>query len=107
MTYRFLHGARVDFDLAINWYDGQLPGLGDQFIDEVYATIWRVVALPHSFSRKAGAPRGREVRVVKVDRFDFLVIYEVTSIEIFIVAIPHARSIRQSWRRRLPPPPTP
>jgi len=59
------------------------------------------VANPHAYSPAAGAPRSREIRVLKVDRFDYLVVYEVTRAESVVIAVAHARSVRREWRRRL------
>lgn len=102
MNYRFLDEARTEFDTAVDWYEAQRPGLGDDFTDEVYSTVQKIVANPHAFSRAPGAPRGREIRVLAVDRFDYLVVYEVTPGEVVILAVPHGRNNRRGWRLRQP-----
>ena len=91
MTYRFLAEARADFDIAIDWYEARQAGLGDDFIAEVYATVQRVVANPQAFPSAARAPGGREVRVTKIHRFEYLIYYEVTSNEIAILSVPHGK----------------
>jgi toxin ParE1/3/4 len=101
VTYRFLPQARVDFDLAVDWYEAQQPGLGDDFLNEVYATVQRIVANPHAFARVARVPAEREVRILTVHRFEYLVIYEVLPSEVVILGILHARRGRQPWRSRL------
>jgi plasmid stabilization system protein ParE len=100
MTYRFLAEARADFDAAVDWYDAQRPGLGDDFTDEAYATIRRIVAQPHAFAPVARVPRGREIRFLGVDRFDYIVVYEVLAAEVVVVSVYHTRR-RPSWRGRL------
>ncbi|HET6572931.1 MAG TPA: type II toxin-antitoxin system RelE/ParE family toxin [Fimbriiglobus sp.] len=100
MTYRFLAPARVEFDAAVDWYDARRTGLGDDFADEVYATVQRIVANPLAYSRVPRATRGREIRNLKVSRFDYLVVYEVLPSEVLILSIRHARRRVRAWRRR-------
>jgi len=102
MTYRFLDVARADLDDAAAWYEARQTGLGGDMIDEVYAAVARVVAMPVAYPKVAGCPRGREVRVVLPHRFDFLVVYEATAVEVVIVSVTHGRSARHQWRSRLP-----
>jgi hypothetical protein len=42
------------------------------------------------------------VRVARVGRFLVLMTYEVAATEVIILSVTHARSARQTWRRRLP-----
>ncbi len=100
MTYRFIAPARAEFDAAVDWYEARRAGLGDDFADEVYAAVRKVVANPHAYSRVLGAPPGREIRAVKVNRFNYLVAYEVLPSEILILSVRHARRRGQPWRRR-------
>lgn len=102
MTYRFLDAARADLDDAAAWYESRQIGLGGELIDEVYAAVVRVVAMPLAYPKVAGCPRGREVRVVVPHRFDFLVVYEATATEVVIVSVTHGRSVGRHWRQRLP-----
>ena len=107
MTYRFHHEARVEFDAAVDWYDAHQPGLGDDFIAEVYATVQKIVSNPHAFARARRTPPGREIRFLKVDRFEYVIYYEVTPSEVVILSVAHGRRGRQTWRGRLPNPPAP
>jgi plasmid stabilization system protein ParE len=100
VTYRFLAAARAEFDAAVDWYDARQSGLGDDFADEVYAAVQRIVANPHAYSRVPRVPRGREVRTLKVDRFAYLVVYEVLPSEVLILSVCHAHSRGRAWRRR-------
>lgn len=101
MTYRFLAGARADLDAVAVWYESRLPGLGDDFTDEVYDTVQRILAFPHGHAPIA-APSGREVRGAVVRRFNYVVIHEVLPNEVVIAAVRHPRSNSRAWRRRLP-----
>lgn len=103
MNYRFLPLARWDLFDAADWYDGQLAGLGQEFSDEVRARVLALAGQPRLFGRVQPPVRGREVREAPVHRFPYLVIYEVTAIEVVIVAVVHARRSQRVWRRRLSP----
>lgn len=100
MTYRFLAAARVEFDAAADWYEARRAGLGDDFVDEVHAAVRAIVANPHAYSRVPRTPRDREIRVRKVDRFDYLVVYEVMPSEVLILNVSHARRRGRRWQRR-------
>lgn len=76
--------------------------MGDDFIDEVYATVQRMVSGPQAFPRANRTPTGREVRVAKVHRFEYLVYYEVTAPELLILCVTHGKRGRHPWRQRLP-----
>ena len=47
-------------------------------------------------------PRGREIRVVKIGRFDYLLYHEVLPTEVVTIAIQHARRKSSAWRKRTP-----
>lgn len=100
MTYRFLAPARAEFDAAVDWYEARWAGLGDDFADEVYAAVQAIVANPHAYALVPRTPRDREIRVRKVDRFDYLVVYEVMPAEVLILTVCHARRRGSRWRRR-------
>jgi toxin ParE2 len=102
MTYRFLDAARADLDDAAAWYEARQGGLGGELINEVYAAVARVLAMPLAYPKVPGCPRGREVRVLVPHRFDFLVVYETTAAEVVIVSVTHGRSAGHRWRQRLP-----
>lgn len=102
MNFRFAPGARFDvFDL-MDWYDAQSAGLGDDFHDEFEAAVRRICQHPRAHGRVPTAPRGREIRHALTHRFLVIVTYLLTPGEIVILSVQHARSVRRTWRRRLP-----
>jgi plasmid stabilization system protein ParE len=101
MNYRFLLEARWDLFDADDWYNGQLPGLGVLFTDQVEDRVREIAARPRLYGRVDPPVRGREVRQALVRRFPFTVIYEVAANEVIIVAVIHVRSSGRRWRRRL------
>lgn len=107
MTFRYAPGARGDvFDLA-DWFDAQTPGIGIQVVQEVQLAIDRILITPSGYSSVRRQPKGREIRAVKIDRFNAVIVYEVLIGAIVILSVTHGRRIRQAWRRRVSAPPSP
>ena len=102
MNYRFTQEAREEFDWAADWYEARRRGLGDEFVSELHATLQRIVFLPHSFARIASVPRGREIRFLTIDRFDYFLVYEVTSTEVVVLGVSHSKSQLRKWWKRNP-----
>lgn len=102
MTHRFLSRARIEFDDAADWYEAKRPGLGDEFVAEVYATVLRILAQPQGFARYPGTPRTHDVRFLAVNRFDYVVIYEPTPTEVVVISVAHTKRNRRPWRRLQP-----
>ncbi|MBP3954514.1 type II toxin-antitoxin system RelE/ParE family toxin [Gemmata sp. G18] len=101
MRYRFLALALLDLlDLA-DFYEDRQPGLGGRVTDAVEARARDIGAQPHAAAR-VRAPRNREIRACLVNPYLVTITYEVTATEVVILSVPHARSARRPWRRRLP-----
>lgn len=101
MTYRILVEAGSEIDIAQVWYERQKPGLGDDFVAEIFEAVRRILQFPHSFARMDYTARNREIRFLNVDRFDYLIVYEVLPLEVVILGVPHSHSSRRPWRNRL------
>jgi len=81
---RFRDEATTEFRDAIDWYEDQEDGLGDDFIDEVDATVEKIRRLPRRFPTKF-----RDVRRALVSRFPFAVYFQEAEDEVLIVAVYH------------------
>jgi len=64
MKVRFLRPADWELREALNYYDSQKPGLGDDFLDELQKTLERVVNFP-----KAQPRVGKAIRRSRTHRF--------------------------------------
>ena len=104
MTPRFEAAARADFDRASDWY-ARRGGrtVGERFIATVEATVARIVMFPSAAGMVHRPPVGREIREVKVPRYDYIITYEVRPPEVVILSVGHAHQKSQPWRRRLRP----
>ncbi len=96
MTVRFLAAAREEFDGAVEYYDQQRFGLGQELADELDAVIERIVSDPTSYEQmEPGIFR------LSTQRFPYSVIYVVRSDGVLVVAFQHAKRRPGYWKRRL------
>ena len=101
MKHRLTSDAKSDLFDAADKYDAA-AGCGDAFADEVDRIVSIIQANPQGFSRAPRCPRGRDIRVVKIGRFDYLLYHEVLAAEVVTIAIQHARRASPAWRKRTP-----
>ncbi len=95
MKLRYSREATAELRLASARYEGQRPGLGDQFIDAVNDTACQIAEWPsagHPFDNFA---RGRIVR-----RFPYWLVYEQRGAVIVVTAIAHQSRGDDYWRSR-------
>ncbi len=101
MKHRFSSAAEAEFLDIIAYYEARVRGLGAEFRVETMRYISIIEANPQGFSLAARCPRGREIRVVKLGRFDYLLYHEVLPTEVVTIAIQHARRKSTAWRKRI------
>jgi toxin ParE2 len=92
-----LGAARAELWKAVEYYDEQLPGLGDEFAAEVERTLRQLQVFP-----ELGSPGTAETRRVPLRRFPFHVIYRIRSGGLVIVAVAHQRRKPEYWMKRRP-----
>lgn len=79
--------AIEEFLDATAWYEAQRPGLGTAFLEEFDRVIARLCEFP------AAAPRvGRDLRIARVRRFAYSLIFRCRDGELRILAVFHVRS---------------
>ena len=99
MKHRITDEAKADVRRAAAKYDDD-AGCGHAFAREVMRFIAIIGANPQGFSLAPRCPKGREIRVVKIGRFDYLLYHEVLATEVVTIAIQHARRRSAAWRKR-------
>jgi plasmid stabilization system protein ParE len=92
--------AAAEMHEAADWYDGQRDGLGDELMDEVNATIREIAADPTRFPRYEGRQLKPTVRRALVNRFPYVVSFEVVNDIIWILAVFHGHRRPGYWRNR-------
>ena len=89
--------ARLEFEDAVVWYDGQQPGLGDRFEAGIHVTFQNILRDPERFQFVS-----RTIRKAGVAVFDkYKVYFRVEPDFIGIVSIFHGSRNPAELRRRL------
>lgn len=96
MTIRFLRAARAEFRQATRHYESQRQGLGEEFADEIQATIDRIARQPES-----GHQISRNARRCLVRRFPYGVVYQVHPDHVLVVSITHLHRDPDHWKDRI------
>ena len=76
--------AELDMMESVLWYNSQLEDLGAEFVDQLDAAFNLIVATPLSFPVKY-----KNMRVMVLPRFPFIIAYEISGNLIKIMAVFH------------------
>jgi hypothetical protein len=101
LQVRFDPQAVDELRAARDWYDEANPGLGGDFVDEVWRVIERIVKWPALAPCLLVSGSSHEVRRAPLRQFPFGVIYLVLDDVLWVVAIAHGRRRPGYWRERL------
>ena len=93
---RFHGAARRELRKAVDRYDEQVSGLGDEFAAEVEHSVQLIAT--HS---ESGSPHRLGTRRVQVRRFPYRVVYAERNEEIVVLAVAHHRRTPEYWLRRV------
>lgn len=93
---RWLRVAALEAREARRFYDDATAGLGERFVDELEATIKRIVEFPRAWP-ECEPP----VRRAVVNRFPYLVHYVLDDRTVVVLGVYHAKRRPISWRERL------
>jgi len=96
MRFYFHEHAEVEFNKAVEYYEGCRNGLGIEFAQEIHAAIDRIIQYPEAWS-----PMSRNTRRCLVNRFPFGVIYQVKSGSLRIIAVADLRRRPAYWLNRV------
>ena len=96
MKFYFHEDAELEFDKAIEYYEGCQTGLGLEYTQEIYAAIKRIIQFP-----EAWPPLSKKTRRCLVNRFPFGIIYQVKSGLLIIIAVADLRRRPNYWKGRV------
>ena len=96
--WRLVVRPQVEDDLveASLWYDRKQIGLGDQFLAEYVAAIYRILENPWLFSTANG------LRPCLIKRFSYIIHFAVEDDQIIVIAVMNAARDDASFTHRLP-----
>ena len=95
-SYRFTSSALAELNQATLRYEERERGLGGILLDEVDATVARILANPNAWH-----PLSTRTRRCRTHRFPFGLIYQIRSNEILILSVMDLRRDPISWKRLL------
>jgi plasmid stabilization system protein ParE len=96
MEIRFLAVAQQEFDEAVEYYNAESPGLGDQFLLDALDALERVRQFP-----RAWHPYTENSRRCQTRRFPYGIVYQVLESEILVVAVAHMHRKPGYWLDRI------
>jgi hypothetical protein len=91
----FLEIAQLELDEAIEYYNYQSPGLGNEFLAEVLRAIGRITQYPEAWHRLSTRTRRCQTR-----RFPYGIIYEIREESILVVAVANLHRHPENWKKR-------
>jgi plasmid stabilization system protein ParE len=96
MPIRFLEIAQIELDEAIDHYNRESPGLGDEFLTEVLQVLDRIGSFPEAWH-----PCSKRARRCLTRRFPYGIIYQVRDNGVLIVAVANLRRKPDYWADRI------
>lgn len=91
--YRFTSAALKELTGATLYYEQRENGLGSAFLEEVEATLDRILKHPTAWQQLS-----LRTRRCRTHRFPFGLIYQIRSDEILITSVTDLRRDPASWR---------
>lgn len=88
--------AEADLLAALDWYEGQRLGLGEEFADAVETMVARIEATPELYAIAL-----ESVRRGKLRRFPYLIYYRVLLDKIEVLAVLHSSRNPLLWQNRI------
>ena len=96
MEIRFLTIAQRELEEAIEYYNAESPGLGEQFLLEIVNALEHIRQYPEAWSAYTANTRRCQTR-----RFPYAVVYMAWKSEIIVVAVAHLHREPGYWRDRV------
>ena len=87
--------VRTDLFTAYDWYEQQRPGLGEDFLGCVKATLAAIRRAPQSYARVSDVTRRAVVR-----RFPYSVFFVVEADRLLVLGVLHSSRAPDTWRDR-------
>ncbi len=98
MDIRLLQVAEQELDEAVEYYNGERPGLGRDFLLEFLNSLERIKTYPETWHSFSTGTRRCQMR-----RFPYGIVYQITEKEILVLAVAHLHRRPEYWKTRLQP----
>ena len=87
--------AEQDMTEAASWYERQLPGLGQEFLDEALTVFMRLAETPLAYELIHRSARRALLRL-----FPFAVFYALEEDMVLVIGVLHGSRHPHHWMRR-------
>ena len=88
--------AQIELDEAIEYYNYEMSGLGEEFLAEVLNGLNRIGEFPEAWH-----PCSRRTRRCQTRRFPYGIIYQTRKEEILVIAIANLHRKPDYWKNRI------
>ena len=97
-TYRLeaTAGAELDVEAAFDWYEGEEPGLGPEFLNELSVAYQRILNHPLAYQNLRSGIRRALTR-----RFPYAIYFSIERESIIVVAVLSTARDPAEWQRRI------
>ena len=95
MKIEFLDEAQYELDEAIEYYNNEAEGLGDDFLQEIINSSDRIAGYP-----KAWHPLSQNTRRCQTRRFPYGLIYTILENTILIISVSNLHRKPNHWQNR-------
>ena len=96
MKINFFEIAQIELDEAVEYYNYEIPGLGDAFLTEVLNALDRIGEFPEAWHSCSKRTRRCQTR-----RFPYGIIDQIREQEILVVAVAHLHRKPDYWQDRI------
>lgn len=93
---RFLAVAAAEYRDAVDYYNSEVLGLGDEFREEVIAALRSIADFPDAWQKLSV-----RTRRCRLNRFPYGLVYQKRPDCILIAAVMHLKREPNYWARRL------
>ncbi len=93
---RFLEIAQIELNEAVDYYNYEMPGLGDTFLIEVLNALDRIAKFPEAWQICSERTRRCRLR-----RFPYGIMYQARKDGLLIVAIANLHRKPDYWKDRI------
>jgi len=91
----FLPVAEAEYRDAVDYYNGEVVGLGEDFCEEVIAALRRITDFPEAWQKLSV-----RTRRCRLNRFPYGLVYRIQTDCILVLAVMHLRREPNYWEPR-------
>lgn len=84
-----------DIREAALWYDSRSLGLGDAFVEAARISTENAINFPERFATSSSG-----CRYVRLERFPYVVLFDLIGEEILMLGVLHTARSREKWKQR-------